>query len=71
MTAKGFFIGLLVGGIVGAGTALLLAPMEGSEARKRISDTSKSTVDKVGQMASSVKQRVKRQREPEVVEQAI
>ncbi|MGI6296076.1 MAG: YtxH domain-containing protein [Armatimonadota bacterium] len=71
MTAKGFFIGLLVGGIVGAGTALLFAPMEGSEARKRISDTSKSTVDKVGQMASSVKQRVKRQREQEVVEQAI
>lgn len=71
MTAKGFIIGLLIGGIVGAGTALLLAPMEGSEARKRITDTSKSTVDRVGQMASSVKQRVKCRREQEAVEQAI
>ncbi len=71
MAVRRFFAGLLIGGIVGAGTALLLAPMEGAEARKRISDKSRSTVDKVGQMASSVRGRVKRQREQEVVEQAI
>ena len=42
MTAKGFLVGMLVGGIVGAGTALLFAPMEGAETRRKIADTSKS-----------------------------
>lgn len=63
MTAKGFLVGILVGGIVGAGTALLFAPMEGSETRRKIADTSRSAKDKVGQVASSVKGRVKRERE--------
>ena len=61
MMAKGIFIGILIGGIVGAGTALLLAPMEGAETRRRISHSSKSAVDKVGKVADSVKASVKRQ----------
>lgn len=69
MTAKGFLIGMLVGGIVGAGTALLFAPMEGTETRRKIADTSKSAKDKVSRVASGVKDRVKR--EPEVVKQAM
>jgi gas vesicle protein len=63
MTAKGFLVGMLVGGIVGAGTALLFAPMEGAETRRKIADTSRSAKDRVGQVASSVKGRVKRERE--------
>lgn len=63
MTAKGFLFGILIGGIVGAVTALLLAPMEGAETRRRIADTSKSAKDKVAQAATNVKKRVKR--EPE------
>lgn len=63
MTAKGFLIGMLVGGIVGAGAALLFAPMEGTETRRKIAETSKSAKDKVVQAADTVKKRVKR--EPE------
>ena len=69
MTAKGFLIGLLVGGVVGAGSALLFAPMEGIETRRRIADTSKSAKDRVSKAASSVKDRMKR--EPEMVKQAM
>lgn len=63
MTAKGFLVGMLVGGLVGAGAALLLAPMEGAETRRKIADTSKSAKDRVAQAATNVKRRVKR--EPE------
>lgn len=63
MTAKGFLIGMLVGSAVGAAAALLFAPMEGAETRRKIADTSKSAKDKVTQAASSVRKRVKR--EPE------
>jgi gas vesicle protein len=63
MTAKGFLVGVVVGGIVGAGAALLLAPMEGEQTRRRIADTSRSARDKVSQVASSVKGRARRERE--------
>jgi len=64
MTAKGFLIGMLVGGVVGAGAALLFAPMKGEETRRKISDTSRSATEKVGKVASSVKERVSGAREP-------
>jgi len=51
MTVKGFLVGVVVGGIVGAGAALLLAPMEGEQTRRRIADTSRSARDKVSQVA--------------------
>lgn len=69
MTAKGFLVGMLVGGVVGAGAALLFAPMEGAETRRKIADTSRSAKDKVSQVASNVKSRVKR--EPEMAKQAM
>ena len=69
MTVKGFLVGMLFGGIVGAGAALLFAPMEGTETRRKISDTSRSAKNKVAKAASSVKSRVKR--EQEVVKQAM
>jgi gas vesicle protein len=64
MTAKGFLIGMLVGGVVGAGAALLFAPMKGEETRRKIADTSRSATEKVGKVASSVRGRVSREREP-------
>ena len=69
MTAKGFLVGMLVGGVVGAGMALLFAPMEGAETRRKIADTSKSAKERVSKVASSVKGRVSR--EPETVKQAM
>ena len=69
MTAKGFLVGMLVGGIVGAGAALLLAPMDGAQTRRRIADTSRSAREKVSQAASVVKGRDRRERES--VKQAI
>lgn len=69
MTVKGFLVGMLFGGIVGAGMALLFAPMEGTQTRRKISDTSRSAKDKVSKVASNVKGRVKR--EHEVVKQAM
>jgi gas vesicle protein len=35
-TAQGFGLGLLVGAVIGAGAALLLAPSSGAETRKRL-----------------------------------
>lgn len=35
-TAQGFGLGLLIGAIVGAGAALLLAPASGADTRKRL-----------------------------------
>lgn len=69
MTAKGFLVGMLVGGIVGAGAALLFAPMEGAETRRKIGETAGAAKDKVSRAASNVKSRVKR--EPEPVKQAM
>lgn len=69
MTAKDFFVGMLVGSAVGAAAALLLAPMEGAQTRQKIADTSRSAKDKVAQAAANVKHRVKR--ESEFAKQAI
>ena len=69
MTAKGILIGILIGGIVGATTALLLAPMEGAEARRRISHSSKCAAERVGKAADSMKDCVTRQHK--TVQQAI
>lgn len=66
MTAKGFFIGVLVGGALGAAAALLFAPMEGVETRRKIADTSRSAKDKVTKTAANVKKRVKREPEAAV-----
>ncbi len=65
MTARGFIIGMLVGGAVGAATALLFAPTEGTQTRQMLADKSRSAKDKVSQAAASVRQRVKH--EPEAV----
>lgn len=70
MTAKGFLIGMLVGGIAGAGAALLLAPMEGAETRKKIADSSRAATGRVAQAATTVKKHVMREVD-EAVKQAV
>jgi gas vesicle protein len=51
-------VGLLLGAVVGAGVALLLAPCSGEETRSRIADTArrlgKGAQDKVGQVKDVV-----------------
>lgn len=44
--AKGFVAGLLVGGAIGAGTALLKAPRTGEETRKRLKERATKAQDK-------------------------
>jgi gas vesicle protein len=51
--AFSFFIGTLIGGIIGAGTALLLAPSAGKDLRLQISDRAKSLTDGIRQAANT------------------
>ena len=47
--AKGFVAGLLVGGAIGAGTALLKAPRSGEETREQIRHKASEAQDKAGE----------------------
>ncbi|WP_100487533.1 YtxH domain-containing protein [Sporolactobacillus pectinivorans] len=61
--AKELFIGGVIGGLIGAATALLLAPKSGEETRQdlHIKELLNSGVDKVKQTASSL---IKKDDEP-------
>ena len=48
--SKGFLIGAVVGGAVGAVVALLFAPKSGRELRRDIADRTEDVVDKAQQM---------------------
>lgn len=50
---KSFFLGALIGGAVGAITALLLAPKSGRELRRDIADSSAEVYDKASEYVSS------------------
>lgn len=54
MSGKDFFIGAVVGGLLGAVTALLLAPKSGQELRGDISHQVHQVSDKTKQIASDV-----------------
>ncbi|WP_349408183.1 YtxH domain-containing protein [Pseudalkalibacillus sp. SCS-8] len=54
---KDFLIGSLIGGIVGATTALLLAPKSGRELRTDINDQAIQLKDKSTEMASVAKEK--------------
>ncbi len=51
--AFSFFIGTLIGGIVGAGVALLFAPSAGKELRVQINDRAQGLVSDIRHAAST------------------
>jgi gas vesicle protein len=54
---KDFIIGAVVGGLLGAMTALLLAPKSGRELRKDIAEGFETISDKTHQIASTVSEK--------------
>lgn len=59
MSAKSFFLGVLVGGAVGAGIGMLFAPEEGHETRRKITDATKVARNKASGYATNVKDKVR------------
>lgn len=64
--AAAFFSGILVGALLGAGAALLLAPHKGDVTRRRIrrrwQRLADDTKDQVGEWGDDARRRLKRQR---------
>lgn len=56
--AASFFTGFLIGGLVGAATALLLAPQSGEETRMQIHDKGIELKDKAGVTYADVQKKV-------------
>lgn len=56
--SKGFIFGALIGGAVGAVTALLLAPKSGKELRRDIADKSLEVYDKASDYLADVQENV-------------
>lgn len=54
---KDLLIGAIVGGLLGAATALLFAPKSGRELRSDIAENAKTVSDKTVQLANSVSQK--------------
>lgn len=51
-------LAFLLGGIVGAGVALMLAPQSGTETRRRVRDLTEDIIEKSTEYAEDVKQRI-------------
>lgn len=51
-------LSFLLGGVVGAGLALLFAPQSGVETRRKIKELKDETVEKASEIASQVKGKV-------------
>ncbi len=56
--AGGLFVAFLAGGLIGAGLALLYAPVSGKEARQKIGDLAGEVKKKAEGMAGEMKGRV-------------
>lgn len=56
-----FASGLALGGIIGAGVALLLAPHSGEETRSMIGDRSNDLMNQLGSKASEVRDTAQQQ----------
>ena len=52
-------LGFLLGGVVGAGLALLLAPVSGAEARERIKDLAEEVKEKAGGAIEEIRDKVR------------
>ena len=59
--ATNFFIGAIVGGLVGAGLALLFAPKSGAELRQEIADYTDQVQTEIRQAAVSKRQELEAQ----------
>jgi gas vesicle protein len=55
---RGLFLGAIIGGLVGAVTALLLAPKSGAELRKDLAEKSAELYDKASDMLQTVEANV-------------
>ena len=55
--AKSFVAGLLVGGAIGAGAALLKAPRSGEETRKQLKEKAAEAQDKAGDTVQQLRER--------------
>lgn len=55
---SGFFMGVLVGGAVGAVVALLLAPKSGKELRRDIAETGEDLMDKASNLVGKTEEQV-------------
>jgi len=53
-----FFAGLIVGGLVGAAVALLLAPQSGRKTRKQILDAAEDVRDSASGYAKKLKEKI-------------
>ncbi|GAB4418735.1 MAG: YtxH domain-containing protein [Thermodesulfovibrionales bacterium] len=58
-SAGSILLSFLLGGLVGAGVALLLAPKSGAETRQRIKELAEDVTEKAEDYAEQVKGRVK------------
>ncbi len=56
--AGGLFVAFVAGGLIGAGLALLFAPVSGNEARKKLGDLAGEMKTKAEGLAGDVKSRV-------------
>jgi len=58
--APGILLAFLLGGVVGAGLALLLAPLSGAETRKRIRDVAEEVKEKAEGAIGEIRDKVKK-----------
>ena len=57
-SAGSLILGFFIGGVVGAGVALLLAPQPGREAREKIKELADEAKEKAAKYAEEVKSKV-------------
>jgi len=57
-SAGSLILGFFIGGLVGAGVALLLAPQPGREARKKIKELAENAKEKAAEYAEQMKGKV-------------
>ena len=57
INSKDFIIGTLIGGIIGATTALFLAPKSGKQLREELNEQASAVLDKSEQFANNTKEK--------------
>ena len=57
-STNGFFAGLILGAVIGAGVALLYAPQSGPETRRLVKEKALEVKEKAAKAASKIKESV-------------